>query len=406
MRDGKYEPRTAFLRMKQDIESGNPQMWDFSAYRIPENQTPHYRTKDQWKIYPTYDFAHCLCDSFEGITHSLCTTEFMLSRESYEWLNRTLGVYEPMQREYGRLNITGTIMSKRGLTQLVHNKIVKDWDDPRLFTLLGLRRRGVPPDAILSFVQELGVTTAGSVISTTRLDQSIRRYLEVLVPRLMLVLDPVAVVIEDIGELEGQMLDIPFHPKEPMMGNHQVKLTKTIYVDRSDFQETDDPKFFRLAPGKTVGLYKVPFPVKVTGFSKDFTTNLVNEVRVVFCKDGVKPRTYIQWVPESSQAIEVRIYHPLFRSDNPNAVEGGFMKDVNFDSETVFASALVESGFEQVRQRAPWPESAGEGSGHTVGPESVRFQAMRVAYFAMDSDSTSDRVVLNRIVSLKEDPNK
>ncbi|KEZ45447.1 Glutaminyl-tRNA synthetase [Scedosporium apiospermum] len=405
MRDGKYEPQAAFLRMRQDLENGNPQMWDLAAYRIPKDQTPHYRTGDKWRIYPTYDFAHCLCDSFEGITHSLCTTEFILSRESYEWLNKTLGVYEPMQREYGRLNISGTIMSKRSLNRLVDEKIVRGWDDPRLYTLSGLRRRGVPPGAILSFINELGVTTAKTTIQIPRFEQSVRQYLEMSVPRLMLLLDPVPIVIEDLGDLEGQELDIPFSPKNPKMGSHKLRLTKTVYIDRSDFREVDSPDYFRLAPGKTVGLLQIPYPVKATTFTKDPTTGNVTEIRAVLDKEGKKPKTYIQWVPEGSRKLEVRIHKPLFKSDDPTAVEGGFMADIDRDSETVYPGALVEAGFEEVRRRAPWPEAAGESTGH-VGPESVRFQAMRVAYFAMDSDSTEDHVILNSIVSLKEDSGK
>lgn len=414
MRDGKYEPQTAFLRMKQDITSGNPQMWDVGAYRIPKDQTPHFRTGNQWRIYPTYDFAHCLCDSFEGITHSLCTTEFIMSRESYEWLNKTLGVYEPMQREYGellplgvfllspepppirlpgwelgasatkadflgRLNVSGTIMSKRALKKLVEGKFVRDWDDPRLYTLIAIRRRGVPPGALLSFINELGVTTSRTVIQTLRFEQSIRRYLETTVPRLMLVLDPVPVVIEDIDDLEGHQLDIPFSPKDPKMGSHKLRLTKTVYIDRSDFREVDSKDYFRLAPGKTVGLLQIPYPIKATSFSKDGATGRVTEIKAVFDKEGKKPKTYIQWVPEGSRKVEVRVHSQLFKSPDPTAVEGGFLNDINPDSEAVYPEALVESGFEEVRRRAPWPEAKGESKG--AGPESVRFQAMRVAYF-------------------------
>ncbi|KAF3766939.1 Glutamyl/glutaminyl-tRNA synthetase, partial [Cryphonectria parasitica EP155] len=194
MRDGKYKPREAFLRMQMDITDGNPQMWDLAAYRVLD--ADHHRTGSKWKIYPTYDFTHCLCDSFEGITHSLCTTEFILSRVSYEWLNKTLGVYEPMQREYGRLSLGGTVLSKRKILKLVGDKIVRGWDDPRLYTLMAIKRRGVPPGAILEFVNELGVTTNATVIQIVRFEQSVRKYLERTVPRLMVVLDPVPVIIE------------------------------------------------------------------------------------------------------------------------------------------------------------------------------------------------------------------
>ena len=382
MRDGKYKPREAFLRMKQDITSGNPQEWDLAAYRVLDK--PHHKTGNHWKIYPTYDFTHCLCDSFEDITHSLCTTEFYLSRTSYEWLNKTLGVYEPMQREYGRLSLSGTVLSKRKLKELVDKKYVRGWDDPRLYTLIAVRRRGVPPGAILEFVNELGVTTTNSIIQISRFEQTIRRYLERTVPRLMLVLDPVPVVIEDADEFDGTDLTVPFSPKNPAMGDHKIKFTKTVYIDRSDFREVDSKDYFRLAPGKTVGLLQAPFPIKATSFTKDEATGKVTEIRAVFDRETKKPKTFIQWVAaegSGSRKCEVRIYNPLFLSENPAGVEGGYLKDINPDSEVVYPNAMVESGFDEVKRRAPWPEAAGEDGLGKGGPESVRFQAMRVAYF-------------------------
>ncbi|KAI1409960.1 glutaminyl-tRNA synthetase [Hypoxylon sp. FL1857] len=408
MRDGHYKPQEAFLRMKQgDITDGNPQMWDLAAYRVLDK--PHYRTGDTWKIYPTYDFTHCLCDSFEGITHSLCTTEFVQSRVSYEWLNKTLGVYEPMQREYGRLSIAGTVLSKRKILKLVQEKIVRGWNDPRLYTLIGIKRRGVPPGAILEFINELGVTTANSIIEIKRFDQAIRKYLERTVPRLMLILDPVPVVIEDADELDGTTITLPFSPKDPKMGSHDVKFTKTVYIDRSDFREEADPSFFRLAPGQTVGLLQVPYPIKAVSFTKDDTTGKVTEIRAVFDKENKKPKAYIQWVATETagtRKAEVRVYNSLFKSDNPNDAPGGFLTDINPESEVIYPNALIESGFDEVKRRAPWPEAAGESELGKGGPESVRFQAMRIAYFALDSDSTDDHIILNRIVALKEDVKK
>ncbi|KAI1135829.1 glutaminyl-tRNA synthetase [Hypoxylon sp. FL0543] len=414
MRDGHYKPQEAFLRMKQDVKTmaaaitdGNPQMWDLAAYRVLNK--PHYRTGDTWKIYPTYDFTHCLCDSFEGITHSLCTTEFVQSRVSYEWLNKTLGVYEPMQREYGRLSIAGTVLSKRKILKLVQEKIVQGWNDPRLYTLIGIKRRGVPPGAILEFINELGVTTANSIIEIKRFDQAIRKYLERTVPRLMLILDPIPVVIEDADELDGTTISLPFSPKDPKMGSHDVKFTKTVYIDRSDFREEADPSFFRLAPGKTVGLLQVPYPIKAVSFTKDDATGKVTEIRAVFDKETKKPKAYIQWVSNESagtRKAEVRIYNSLFKSDNPNDAPGGFLSDINPESEVIYPNALIESGFDEVKRRAPWPEAAGESELGKGGPESVRFQAMRIAYFALDSDSTDDHIILNRIVALKEDVGK
>ncbi|KAK4174533.1 tRNA synthetases class I, catalytic domain-containing protein [Triangularia setosa] len=413
MRDGQYKPKEAFLRMKMDIKSPNPQMWDLAAYRVLNK--PHHRTGDKWIIYPTYDFTHCLCDSFENITHSLCTVEFFLSRTSYEWLNQRLVEYQPMQREYGRLSIEGSVLSKRKLKELVDKRIVRGWDDPRLHelipptTLIGIRRRGCPPGAILEFVNELGVTTANSIIQMSRFEQTIRRYLERTVPRLMLVLDPVPVVIENEDDFEGTELTIPFSPKTPAMGDHKIKFSRTVYIDRSDFREVDSKDYFRLAPGKTVGLLQAPFPITATGFTKDEITGLVTEIKAVFDRSGKKPKTFIQWVPAQSagsKTCEVRLYNSLFKSENPSGAEGGFLNDLNPESEIIYPNAMIESGFDEVRKRAPWPEAAGEDKLGKGGPESVRFQGMRVAYFAMDSDSTDDKIVLNRIVSLKEDKEK
>lgn len=378
MRDGKYKPREVFLRMKQDITDGNPQMWDLAAYRIKTDH-PHHKTGWDWKIYPTYDFTHGLCDSFEGITHSLCTTEFIASRVSYEWLNTALGVYEPMQREYGRLNLTGTVLSKRKILKLVEDKHVRDWDDPRLYTLIGIRRRGVPPGAILEFVNELGVTTNVTTIPIHRFEQSIRKYLEKTVPRLMMVLDPVPLVIEDAEDIE---IDVPFSPKDPKMGSHKLRFTKTVYIDRADFREVDSKDYFRLAPGKSVGLLHAPFPVKATSFTKDEATGKVTEIRGVYDKETKKAKTYIQWVGTAgSRKVEARIHNALFKSEKPDDAEGGFLKDLNPDSEVIYPEAMLESGFDEVKARAPWPEAAGESELGKGGPESIRFQALRVAYF-------------------------
>lgn len=271
-------------------------------------------------------------------------------------------------------------MSKRGLKKLVDGKYVRGWDDPRLYTLIALRRRGIPPGAILSFVNELGVTTSRASIQVSRFEQSVRRYLEKTVPRLMLVLGPIPIVIEDFESLDEKELDltIPFFAKMPEMGARQIRLTKTVYIDQSDFRETDEKGYFRLAPGKSVGLLQVPYPIKAVSFSKD-TDGRVKEVRAVFDRDPKKPKTYIQWVPEGSRKVEARIYDRLFRSDNPAAAEGGFLNDINPNSEAIYRDAMIEPGFDEVRRRAPWPSTAGEEE--KSGPESVRFQAMRVAYF-------------------------
>lgn len=428
MRDGKYKPREAFLRMKQDdFVNGNPQMWDLAAYRIIEQ--PHHRTGSKWRIYPTYDFTHCLCDSFEGITHSLCTVEFINSRESYEWLCDKVEVYKPMQREYGRLNLTGTIMSKRKIARLVKEGKVLDWDDPRLYTLVALRRRGIPPGAILSFVNELGVTTARSNIQTVRFESSVRKYLEMTVPRLMVVNDPIKVIIDNLPDDYEEEVENAFGPKNVDMGSHKMPFTRIVYIERDDFREEASKDFFRLAPGASVGLLKVTYPITCTSFKKDDATGLVTEIHATYDmptegETFKKPKSYIHWVAESAKhtspiKVEVRVFNSLFKSENPEAVEPDFMADIREDSLLTYPNALAEVGLAEIQRRAPWPEEAGEaglakggsmdganGEARKPGPESVRFQAMRVGYFCMDRESTSDHIILNRIVGLKEDAGK
>lgn len=277
----------------------------------------------------------------------------------------------------GRLNVSGTIMSKRSLKKLVEGGIVRDWDDPRLYTLIAIKRRGIPPGALLAFINELGVTTARTIIPITRFEQTVRKYLEMTVPRLMLVLDPIPVTITDLDE--PVEIELPFSMKDPKFGTRKIPFTKTVYIDRSDFREEDSKEYFRLAPGKTVGLLQAPHPIKATSFTKDDATGLVTGVTAVFDK-GTKPKTYIQWVPEGSIEVEARIHSALFKSDDPTAVEGGFMNDIRPDSEVIYSKALIENAFNEVRQRAPWPATAGETS-ESSGPESVRFQALRVGYF-------------------------
>lgn len=273
-------------------------------------------------------------------------------------------------------------MSKRALKKLVDLKIVRDWDDPRLYTLIALRRRGIPPGAILSFIADLGVTTSKTVLQIARFEQSIRRYLETTVPRVMLVLDPVPVVIENIDDLDKRDITLPLFPKNTEMGSYTLHLDKTIYIERADFRETSSPDYFRLTPGETVGLLNAPYPIRATSFTKDPTSGVVTEVRAVFDMETKKrPKAYIHWVPEGSRRIEARVQSQLFKSLDPTAVEGGFLNDINPNSEEVFPSALVgASGFDEIRRQGPWPKVEGQEE-YGPGPHSVRFQAMRVAYF-------------------------
>ncbi|ODO08942.1 glutamine-tRNA ligase [Cryptococcus wingfieldii CBS 7118] len=464
MKNGEYEEKTACLRMKMDLSSGNPYMWDTVAYRV--KKAPHHRTGDKWKIYPTYDFTHCLCDSFENITHSLCTIEFIPARESYEWLCDALSVYKPRQYEFARLNLQGTFLSKRKIAKLVLNKHVLSWDDPRLYTIIALRRKGIPPGALLSFVSELGVTNIPSTTELKKFESVVRKHLEDSAPRLMMILNPIKVILDNVPDDYRHPVEVPVHPKIPAMGTFMTNFTKEVYIDADDFRTVDSPDYFRLAPGKSVGLFKAPFPVRATSFTTDPSTGKVTEIHCHLENDSdfKKPQAYIQWVnvPDAVRIDQVRYFNPLFKSDPPPA---DFESDISPDSLQIYEGAVVEPAFFEVAkkqmadareasvlrtkkalaQAAP-SSSATSGSLETgasapvarsaaaahaedepvatadqlIGPENIRFQGMRLAYFALDKESSvacledenvkgakaGDKIVLNRIVSLKEDVGK
>lgn len=414
MRDGKYKSGEATLRMKQDISSPSPQMWDLVAYRVLHAH--HHRTGNKWQIYPTYDFTHCLVDSFENISHSLCTTEFQLSRESYEWLCDVLHVYRPAQREYGRLNITGTILSKRKIAKLVNEKFVRGWDDPRLYTLEAIRRRGVPPGAILSFINTLGVTTSTTNIQEVRFESSVRSYLDLTTPRLMMLLDPVPVVMDNLPDDYEEVVTIPFKPGNKQFGERSLPFTKKIYIDRSDYRDVVSDEYFRLAPGQPVGLMKVPFNISVVCVDKD-SNGRVTLIHAKYEKDNhTKPKTFIQWLPASDKfnsplsVKETRIQNRLFNSENPSAHPEGFLKDINPDSEEMITTAMIEPAFVEIKKKSPLniktPNEEFNIAEKPGRPESVRFQALRVGYFCLDKDAKNDEIILNRIVTLKEDAAK
>jgi glutaminyl-tRNA synthetase len=391
--------------------------------------------------------------------HSLCTTEFIPARESYEWLCDALEVYKPRQYEFARLNLQGTFLSKRKIAKLVTKNYVKDWDDPRLYTIIALRRRGIPPGALLAFVAELGVTVQLSQTEIKKFESVIRSYLEDSAPRMMMILNPVKVVIENVEDDYRVPVEVPLHPKVPSMGTITTSFTKEVYIDQEDFREEDSADYFRLAPGKSVGLFKAPFPVICTSYTKDPNTGKVVEIRCRLENDGKakKPKAYIQWVnkPDAIKVHEVRYFHPLFKSDPPPA---DFEGDVNPDSLQVFHDAVIEPAFYAVAKKAIFdakkesevrtakakgenqgvvkadsgPVQGSEAAKHDdepvataeqlVGMENVRFQGMRLAYFALDRESKlacldnqdasditkhdDDKIILNRIVSLKEDTKK
>ncbi|KAJ3046911.1 hypothetical protein HK097_000403 [Rhizophlyctis rosea] len=396
MKEGRYEEGKAILRMKMDMQNPNPQFWDLVAYRVL--YTPHHRTGDQWCIYPTYDYTHCLVDSFEDITHSLCTTEFRLSRESYYWLVDALELYKPVQWEYGRLNLTNTVLSKRKLNKLVTEGIVSGWDDPRLYTLPAVRRRGFTPEAINAFVRDIGVTTANTVIRVDRLEKYVRDHLNDIAPRLMAVLEPLKVTLTNLSEDHVEEFTVANKPRDDSMGSHKIPFTRTVYIDASDFREVDDPNFYRLAPGKSVGLLNVPYPITATEVIKD-AGGKITEIKARFENDAntpaKKPKTFIQWVADSPKhnspvKVEARIYGNLFKHENPlDSKLGGWMTDIDSDSLKVHREALVEVGIRGLEVES-------------------KFQAVRVAYFCVDKDSDvgKGRYVINKTVGLKEDSKK
>lgn len=414
MKNGFYKPGEATLRMKQDITLDSPQMWDLVAYRVLD--APHHRTGDKWKIYPTYDFTHCLVDLFENISHSLCTTEFILSRESYEWLCDVLKVYRPAQREYGRLNITGTILSKRKIAKLVNEGIVRGWDDPRLYTLEAIRRRGVPPGAILSFINTLGVTTNTTNIQEVRFESAVRSFLDQTTPRLMMVLDPIKVVIENLGDDYEEDVELPYKPganSDPKFGGlRTLKFTNTIYIDRSDYRDEPSADYFRLSPNQPVGLMKVPYNISVRSVEKDLAGNVLCIHAHYDNQEHKKPKTFIQWVPSkgSLKVDEIRVQNRLFKSENPAGHPEGFLSDINDQSEEIFKDAMIESAFFDIKQRSPLnikiPNLEFNIEEKEARPETIRFQALRVGYFCVDKDSTDDKLIFNRIVTLKEDAGK
>ncbi|GAA6058923.1 hypothetical protein JCM10212_002875 [Sporobolomyces blumeae] len=435
MKRGEYQPGEMTLRMKQDMESPNPTMWDIIAYRVLGK--PHHRTGTEWCIYPTYDFTHCLCDSFENISHSLCTTEFIGARTAYEWLCDALEVYKPRQSEYGRLTLEGAITSKRKLLKLVKEGHVDGWDDPRLYTLVALKRRGVPPAAIISFVSNLGVSTSPSLVQLSRFEQTVRQHLEMTTPRLNVVVDPIRVTLENVDDDFYVEVEKPLHPKDPAMGSNKVPFTKTLFIDRDDFRTEADKNFFRLCPGATVGLLNAPKPISYVRHSIDRETGLVDHV---VCRYEVesdpksKPKGWIHWVAEHAasgspvRVGETRIFSRLFKSDNPAALGDKYLDDLEADSKRVVRTALVETGVwgvirdslhradQVVELRKREAEKNGTEAPPSVdGLEVVRFQASRVAYFCLDLDSsltkdgrdvTGGDLVLNLITGLKEDKTK
>ncbi len=388
MKAGEFDNGARVLRAKIDMASGNINLRDPTLYRIVK--APHPRTGTKWSIYPSYDYAHGQSDAIEGITHSLCTLEFEDHRPLYEWFLANLPVpSKPRQYEFARLNITYTVLSKRVLTTLVRDGHVKGWDDPRMPTLAGLRRRGVPPAAIRDFVKRIGVAKANSVVDANMLDFSIREALNKTAARRMAVLRPLKVVIENY-EGPGEELDAVNHPDNPELGSRKIKFGRELFIERDDFMETPPKKFFRLSPGMEVRLRYAYF---IT--CREAIKNAAGEIVELRCTydpttrggnapDGRKVKATIHWVStEHSKPAEVRIYNPLFAKPDPTGGEG-FTADLHPQSLEVLSDARVE------------PTLAAAN----ISAEPVQFE--RQGYFTRDPDSAPDRPVFNRTVGLRD----
>lgn len=389
MRMGKFDEGTACLRMKHRMEEGKQ---DPVAYRI--KFVPHHRSGDKWCVYPTYDFAHCLCDSIENITHSLCTKEFQNHRPSYYWLCNALDIYCPVQWEYSRLNINYTVVSKRKLKQLIDAKVVTGWDDPRLYTLSALKRRGFPPESIKEFCAKLGITGANSSIHPSMLEAEVRDNLNITAPRTMVVLEPLKVIIENFGEIfpneDIHDLEVPDFPADPDNSpKHQIVIEKTIYLEQSDFKNVleVDKNFRRLTPVQPVGLRYVHLLISVKSVNLDPSGSIKEiVVRAEKVSDGIKPKAFIHWVSHPHK-VQVRSYGTLFDMQNPEDHPGGLLASCRSDSLETYNNALVDKYLISSKHYS-------------------RFQFERIGYFSVDPDSTDESLVFNKTVSLKEDKGK
>ena len=390
MRAGEFPDGSRTLRAKVDMASPNLNMRDPVMYRIVH--ATHHRTGDDWCIYPMYDWAHGQSDSIEKITHSICTLEFENHRPLYDWYLDALGAYHPQQIEFARLNLTYTVLSKRKLLQLVGEGRVRGWDDPRMPTISGIRRRGYTPEAIRDFCRRIGVNKNDSTVDIQLLEHCLRQDLNRTSPRVMGVLRPLKVVIENYPEDQADQLEAVNNPEDPAAGTRPVPFTRELYIERDDFMEDPPKKFFRLAPGREVRLRYAYF-ITCKDVIKDDAGEVV-ELRCTYdpatrggdSPDGRKVKATLHWVsaPHSLPA-EVRLYDHLFTRENPNEVEPGqdWLDNLNPNSLEVLADARVEPSLADA-------------------PAGSRYQLERRGYFCVDPDSAPDKLVLNRTVTLKD----
>ncbi len=391
MRAGEFEDGAHVLRAKIDMASPNITLRDPVLYRI--KRTHHYRTGTKWCIYPMYDFAHCLSDSIERITHSICTLEFENNRPLYDWILDQLKVeFHPQQIEFARLNLSYTVLSKRKLIELVAKGYVKGWDDPRMPTLAGMRRRGYTPEAIRNFCAKIGVAKNENLVDLSLLEHCVREDLNERAPRVMGVLRPLRLVIDNYPEDREEEIECPNHPQNPDRGTRKVPFSKVLYIEEDDFLENPPKGYNRLAPGREVRL-RYAYVIKYSGMAKDERTGRITEVHCTYDpetrngppSDGRKVEGVIHWVSaKHSISAEVRLYDRLFRVANPMAEDKELTAYLNPNSLEILASCPVE----------PSLSSATPGD---------RFQFERLGYFCVDvKDATPHRPVFNRIVSLRD----
>lgn len=395
MRRGEFPEGSRTLRAKIDMASPNPNLRDPVMYRILHRR--HYRTGDKWCVYPTYDWAHGQSDSIEGITHSICTLEFEVHRPLYDWFLAELGVYRPRQIEFARLNLTYTVLSKRLLLQLVEGGYVSGWDDPRMPTIAGLRRRGYTPEAIRAFCARIGVSKYDSVVDVRLLEHILRQDLNKRCPRVMAVLRPVRLVIENYPEGRVEELEAINNPEDPAAGTRTVPFSRVLFIEQEDFMENPPKEFYRLAPGREVRLRYAYF-VKCTGVVRDARTGEIEEIRCVYdpntrggsAPDSRKVKSTIHWV-SAAHAIEaeVRLYDYLFTREDPLDVSG-------LPEGSDWKANINPKSLERLERCRLEPSLAAAKPGD-------RYQFERLGYFCVDTkDSRPERLVFNRIVTLRD----
>ena len=392
MRAGEYDDGAHVLRAKIDMSSPNLNMRDPTMYRI--KRAVHHRTGDKWCIYPMYDFAHCLSDSIEGITHSICTLEFEDNRPLYDWFLEELGVHHPQQIEFARLNLSHTVLSKRKLIELVKEGHVTGWNDPRMPTISGLRRRGYTPEAIKDFCERIGVAKRDSMVDVALLEHCLRENLNKKSPRVMAVLNPLRVIIDNYPEDQVEELEAENNPEDSDMGTRKVPFSREFYIEREDFREDPPKKYFRLSPGREVRL-KHAYYVTCVDVIKNEETGEVTELHCTYdpetrggwSKDGRKVKGTLHWVSAAhALKAEVRLYDHLFLKENPNEVKDGadFKANLNLNSLETLTKCRVEPSLADAQ-----PES--------------RYQFLRQGYFCLDSvDSSPGLLVFNRTATLRD----